>query len=66
MIWKMDKNSIELEETRRVAYDLVYNESNQVIAVDVLIDETWHRLGKPELWDLHRIVQTTFNQILHK
>ena len=60
----MGVNSIELEEPRRVAYDLVYNESGEVIAVEVEIDGTSFELGKTELWDLHRIYETCFDTIL--
>ena len=47
-----------------MAYDLVYNEKKQVIAVDIKIDETWHTVGKKELWDLKRICEITFDTIL--
>jgi len=60
----LNKNSIEQAEPRRVAYDLVYNNSQEVISGRVFIDGIPHDFGKKELWDLKRIAETCFDTIL--
>ncbi|MCW4048167.1 MAG: hypothetical protein NWE89_00370 [Candidatus Bathyarchaeota archaeon] len=60
----MSENIINSEDERRVTYDLVYNNQQQVIAIEVSIDGISHELGKKELWDLKRIAETCFDTII--